>query len=299
MIDAKEFERKYKDFERLDSANRPHTFHGFWSYKLRVEKENGHLLDNENINETLARLGPILKIWKWHRPYEFEHCFEPFKNSVRSISDSYAKIRSFSLMEFDKAPVKDLERIWNALGSVKPNGSNGQHGALVMTITKPLMFLCGQTPAFDSVVREKMPSFNLNGFKDTRWEFSLWINVMAKLQTYLNSNVELVSSFKRVSSEKYGPEAMIPYGQFLDLCYWTESKDGDSETMDVVIEEKEKTSVLEESRQQKEFRNLIDLLNTLERSGKISTDEWRDYSKQWTDHPQDRDRLVERLNHLK
>jgi len=299
LINAKEFERKYKDFERLDFANRPHTFHEFWSYKLRVEKQNGHLLDNKNINETLARLGPILKIWKWHRPYEFEDCFEPFKKSVRSISDSYAKIRNFSLMEFDKAPVKDLERIWNAFGSVKPEGSYGQCGELVMTITKPLMFLCGQTPAFDSVVREKMPSFNLAGFKNTRWEFSLWINVMTKLRTYLNSNAELVSSFRRISTEKYGTEAMIPYGQFLDLCYWTESKDGNSKSRDAVIEEEEKTSILEESRQQKEFRNLIDLLDTLKKSGKISADEWRDYSKQWNDHPQDRDRLIERLNHLK
>jgi hypothetical protein len=202
-------------------------------------------------------------------------------------------------MEFDKAPVKDLERIWNALGSVKPEESHGQYGELVMTITKPLMFLCGQTPAFDSKVREKMPSFNLTGFKNTRWEFSLWINVMTKLQTYLNFNAELVSSFRRISAEKYGTEAMIPYGQFLDLCYWTKSKDGNSKSRNAVIEEEEKTSILEESRQQKEFRNLIDLLDTLKKSGKISADEWRDYSKQWNDYPQNRDRLVERLNHLK
>ena len=299
MINAKEFERKYKNFERLDFANRPHTFHGFWSYKLRVEKQNGHLLDNKNINETLARLGPILRIWKWHRPYEFEHCFEPFKKSVRGISDSYARIRDFSLLEFDKAPLIDLERIWNALGSIKPEEGAGQYGELVMTITKPLMFFWGQTPAFDSVVRENMPSFNLTGFKNTRWEFSLWIKVMTKLQTYLNSNAELVSSSRRIFAEKYGTEGMIPYGQFLDLCYWIESKNGDSKSRDAVIKEEKKTSTLEESRQQKEFENLIDLLNTLKKSGKISADEWRDYSKQWHDRPQDRDRLIERLNHLK
>jgi hypothetical protein len=299
LINAKEFERKYKDFERLDFANDPHTFHGFWSYKLRVEKQNGHLLDNKNINETLARLGPILRIWQWSRPYEFENCFDPFKKSVQSISDSYANVREFSLMEFDKAPVKDLERIWNALGSLKSTGCHGQHGELVMTITKPLMFLWGQTPAFDSRVREKMPSFNLTGFRNTRWEFSLWINVMTRLQTYLNSNAELVSSLRRISAEKYGKEAMIPYGQFWDLCYWTKNKDDNSENRNAVIEEEEETSILEESRQQREFRNLIDLLDTLKRSGKISADEWRDYSKQWNDRPQDRDRLIERLNHMK
>lgn len=299
MISAKEFEKKYKVFERLDFANRPHTFHGFWSYKIRVEKQNGHLLDNKNINETLARLGSILKIWKWHRPYEFDHCFEPFRKSVRGISDSYAKIRHFSLLEFDKAPVKDLERIWNALGSVKPEGSYGECGELVMTITKPLMFLWGQTPAFDSRVREKMTSLNLSGFKNTRWEFSLWINVLKKLQAYLNSNGELVGSFRIISAEKYGTEAMIPYGQFVDLCYWTESRDGNSESGDAVIKEEEKTSILEESKQQEAFRNLIDLLNTLKESGKISAGEWRDYSKQWYDHPQDRDRLIGHLNRLK
>jgi hypothetical protein len=92
---------------------------------------------------------------------------------------------------------------------------------------------------------------------------------------------------------------MVPYGQFLDLCYWTESKDGNSKSRDTVIEEEEKASILEESRQQKEFRNLIDLLDTLKKSGKISANEWRDYSKQWNDNPQNRDRLIERLNHLK
>jgi hypothetical protein len=122
---------------------------------------------------------------------------------------------------------------------------------------------------------------------------------MTKLQTYLNSDAELVGSFRRISAEKYGTEAMVPYGQFLDLCYWTESKDGNSKSRDAVIEEEEKTAILEESGQQKEFRNLIDLLDTLKRSGKISADEWRDYRKQWNDRPQDRDILIDRLNHLK
>jgi hypothetical protein len=32
------------------------------------------------------------------------------------------KIRRFSLIEFDQVPPEELEKIWNELGSVKPQG---------------------------------------------------------------------------------------------------------------------------------------------------------------------------------
>jgi hypothetical protein len=223
LIDTDEFKKRYMQFEKLDSENDPDTFHGFWERKLAIEKQEAHLLDADNIGETLSKLGTVLKIWQWHRPYEFEYCFERFTKVIGKVTDSYVKIQKFNLMEFDRVPLDELEKIWNAFGSVKPQGDYDQ-GELAMTITKPLMFLWGQTPAFDSRLRDKMPLFSVKGFRNIRWEFGTWINVMRKLQSYLNDNAEVLHLFKRTSVDKYGTDTAIPYGQFFDLYYWTKGK---------------------------------------------------------------------------
>lgn len=298
LIDTDQFEKRYIEFEKLDFKSRPHTFHGFWRRKLAIEKQEAHLLDADNIDETLSKLGPVLKIWQWHRPYEFEYCFERFRKAINNIPGSYMRIRRFSLVEFDQIPLEELEKIWNELGSVKPQGEYDQ-GELVMTITKPLMFLWGQTPAFDSVVREKMPLFDVQGFRNVRWEFSTWINAMRKLQKYLNNNARVLDLFNRTSVEKYGTDTNVPYGQFFDLYYWTESKkegcfkeDGSS------IEEEEPIRDSEEDLRKKEFSNFISLLNSLKDSNKITAEEWREHQKQWIEYPQSRSGLIERLKHL-
>jgi len=297
LIDTEEFKKRYKEFEKLDFKSRPHTFSGFWRYKITLEKQEGHLLDDNNVNETLSKLGPILRIWQWHRPYEFECCFEPFKQAIKKVSNAYGKIRKFSLTEFDQIPINELEKIWLELGSIKPQGEYSQ-GELVMAITKPLMFLWGQTPAFDLVVREKMPLFGVMGFRNIRWEFNTWINVMRKLQKYLDDNPEVLECFKKTSMEKYGADGKVPYGQFFDLYYWTISKKGNCFKGDKSAGGEEKSMILENDSQKEEFRNFIRLLDNLKSMRKITAGEWREYQKQWKDYPQTRSLLIERLKHI-
>lgn len=297
LIDTEEFQKRYKEFEKLDFQSRPHTFHGFWRYKLTIEKQEAHLLDDSNVNETLSKLGPILRIWQWHRPYEFEYCFEPFKQTIRKVSSAYDKISKFSLTEFDQIPIEELEKIWNELGSIKPQGEYSR-GELVMTITKPLMFLWGQTPAFDSVVREKMPLLGVTGFRNIRWEFNTWINAMRKLQKYLDNNPEVLDCFKKTSMEKYGTDTKVPYGQFFDLYYWTISKKGICSKGVNSAGKEEKSIILENDSQKEEFRNFIRLLDNLKSMHKITAEEWREYRKQWKDYPQARSLLIERLKHI-
>jgi hypothetical protein len=218
---------------------------------------------------------------------------------MQNIAESYDKIRNFSLTEFDRTPVRELEKIWAELGSIKPQGDYGQYGELVMTITKPLMFLWGQTPAFDSVVREEMPLFNVRGFRNTRWEFSSWIDALKRLQNYLNNNTAVSTCFRKICTEKYGTDALVPYGQFFDLYYWTESKkDNRSKNENTSCEENNQTVAFDENRLQKELRNLVDLLDNLKNTGKISGTEWRDYRKRWSDYPQARDSIVGQLKHM-
>lgn len=299
MINVKEFEKKYKEFEILDFKNRPHTFHGFWSYKLKVEKQNGHLLDDGHLNETLAKLGPILKIWKWHRPYEFDECFEPLKKALKYISEDYDRIRKFSLLDFDKIPVKELENIWNKLALCKPQTNYAYNGELVMAITKPLMFLWGQTPAFDSVVREKMPLFAIQGFRNCRWEFSLFSTVLKKLQNVLIENADLLAAFRKTSIEKYCTDEIIPYGQFLDLCFWTRKEGGGCFENGANGHGRGHSPIdLEGERLVEEYQHFLELLNKLKSAGKISAEEWRAYREQWNDHAQDRNTLLNRLKHM-
>ena len=296
MIDIREFRRRYKVFERLDFKNHPHTFYEFWTYKLRVENQDSHILDRANRIETLLKLRPILKIWQWHRPCEFEYCFQSLKKSIKNLSEPYDRIRNFSLTEFDEVPEKDLKTIWNEFGSIKDQGTSRPYGELVMTITKPLMFLWGQTPAFDSVVRAKMPLSTQKGFKNTRWEFNLWIRVMKKLQKYLNNNNELNVAFRKMSKEKYETDTAVPFGQFFDLYYWTEDKpDNGSKIKDTICIEKKHVIDFEKKRQREEYRNLIDLLTKLKSTEKISAVERRDFEKEWRDHPHNRGSLVKKL----
>jgi hypothetical protein len=299
LIKCSQFEQKYREFERLDLENSPHTFHAFWEYKLKVEKQNSHLLDDENIEQTLEKLGPILKIWKWHRPHEFETCFNPLEKALRNVSDAYANIKDISLLELEKAQRKDLEKIWYALGSTKPEDGHGKYGELVMTITKPLMFLWGQTPAFDSIVRENMPSFDLAGFRNTRWKFNLWLNAMEKLQTSLKTDAELLNSFKKTSNQKYGTDQTIPYGQFFDICYWSEDMD-EERTIETGCGRRRNapTTVMNKNRSLEKQQKFINLLTKLKKDGKISAEEWREYRTQWEKSPQARYSIVDRLKHM-
>ena len=49
---------------------------------------------------------------------------------------------------------------------------------------------------------------------------------------------------------------------------------------------------------QKEFRNLIELLNKLRVDKKITAEEWRNYSKRWKDYPGDRKIVINQLELL-
>lgn len=112
--------------------------------------------------------------------------------------------------------------IWHELGCVKTVERKHARGYyLVMATTKPLMFLWGQTLAFDSIVRERIPRFNILGLSDNSWSFTKWKRVMTRFQESLNQNRKLTDLFKEVSQKEYGTDSIIPYGQFLDLHYWT------------------------------------------------------------------------------
>lgn len=142
--------------------------------------------------------------------------------SLGRISEAYNQIRSYSLLEFNEVPQEPLELIWHELGRVKEKDGviEPKGDYYIVPISKPLMFLWGQTLVFDSKVRVRVPrSFKVPRY-DTRWHFKEWSRIMAKFQEDLREQPETVDIFKQVSREKYGSDSTVPYGQFLDLYYW-------------------------------------------------------------------------------
>jgi len=182
--------------------------------------------------------------------------------------------------------------IWHELGSIKDKGILNSEGYyLVMPITKPLLFLWGQTLAFDSVVRKNMPRFNIGGLMNIRWNFDTWIQIMNKLQKDLSQQPKIVDFFRKTAMEKFRNDLKVPFGQFLDLYYWTgsnQSKNGNK-----IIDTPEK---MPEEKQL--FGSFIVLLDKLKASGKISAVQWRTYGEQWQKAPQGRDALFQRLKFM-
>lgn len=224
IIDLKQFRSRLETFALLDYAG---DFNGFWRWKLRTDTKNGHVLDDNHRRETYHRLCRILPRWLTYRPYDSTVCLRILGDSLKSISDAYDQIRSYTLLEFNEIPDKPLELIWHELGRAKEENGNRNPGGYyyIVAISKPLMFLWGQTLAFDSIVRGFMPKFNIRGLRDNKWVFRTWKRVMESFQEDLKQQPDCVELFKETSREKYGTDSLVPYGQFLDLYYWVKGKE--------------------------------------------------------------------------
>lgn len=220
MFNLEEFRLRFQYFRKIDYQTFPYCFGEFWKWKLRTENKSEHILDVKHLEKTYNRLSQTLKIWQWHRPYSFFELARRLKDSLERIRNAYNQIRRYSLLEFDEIPHEPLELIWHELGCVKTFEKNAGGYYLAMATTKPLMFLWGQTLAFDSVVRERMPRFDILGVIDNYWSFEKWKKVMVRFQEGLKRQPEVVDLFKKVSSREYRTDSIVPYGQFIDLYYW-------------------------------------------------------------------------------
>ena len=221
LLKSAEFRSVFQSFKKVDYQTYPFCFGEFWKWKLRTETKDEHILDAKHIKETYDRLGRTLQIWQWHRPYSFASLANRLKNALENIRDPYNQIRSYSLLEFSEIPDETLQQIWHELGCVKNGEEKNPAGYyLVMATTKPLMFLWGQTLAFDTVVRGCMPRFNIVGLSDNYWSFGTWKKIMIRFQESLKQQTNVANVFREVSREEYETDSTIPYGQFLDCYYW-------------------------------------------------------------------------------
>jgi hypothetical protein len=225
VFDLEEFRTRYQRFKKIDYGTYPFCFSEFWKWKLKTEGEIQHILGASHLERTYAKLGQTLKIWQWHRPSKFSDLAPRLRSALENIRGSYDQIRKSSMLEFDRIPDAPLELIWHELGSVKEHEKNPGAYYSAMATTKPLMFLWGQTLAFDSVVRGFMPKFGLPGLADSNWSYETWRKVMLGFQDMLEERPDIVECFKELSLNEYGTDSIVPYGQFIDLYYWVKTRD--------------------------------------------------------------------------
>lgn len=220
-----DFRSIFEYSNKIDYRTCPNCFGEFWKWKIGIETESKHILDSSHVDETMRKLGPTLKAWSWNRPFGYSNLAAKLRKALEGLSEPYNQIRSYSLLDFSEIPNNALEAVWHELGCVKTTGGKNPSGYyLAMATTKPLMFLWGQTLAFDSVVRRHMPKFSLSGLSHNYWDFETWKRVMVNFQKGLKQERATVSLFKEVSLSEYKTDSFVPYGRFLDICYWRESK---------------------------------------------------------------------------
>jgi len=206
--------------------SREDDFGGFWRRKVETETRSEHILDETHTRETYDSLCRILPKWNtyWGAPPRVDWR-GALAESLRRLFEAYDRIRGYSLLEFSEVPRQSLELIWHELGRVKESHGKRNPGGsyFVIAISKPLMLLWGQTPAFDSRVRdnflEDFPMYPKHRFGN-RWRFEDWNRAMKKLQEDLKRNPEVISYFKEESQRIFGTDSIVPYGRFLDIHYY-------------------------------------------------------------------------------
>lgn len=222
MITPDEYERRIAFFP----SNKFEDFNRFWKWKIEIESNSSvHILDEDHKKETYLKLCHILPAWKTYRNGKNPLWRETLKESLNNISETYNKLRNYTLLDFESIPLGTLEKAWHELGRVKEKeGMPNKNGCYsIISISKPLLLVWGQTPAFDSKVREQMPAcFHLS--KYCNWDMNEWVRIMRQFRTKLSSDENLLKFVQEESKKKYGEKATVPYGRFLDTFFWTSSR---------------------------------------------------------------------------
>ncbi len=202
-------------------------YNDFWYWKLSVEQYNrGHILDGAHLHDTCKMLLRILPRWQTYRGSNCNYK-KMLPIALYRIADAYAEIRHYSIFEFHRIPDHTLRFIWDTLGSVKERIGEKRSDLNYCTIAvcKPLMFLWGQTLAFDSVNRRnirKDSSLQLSIILSVanRWSYAYWKIIMLDFQKVLTQKPEIIEYCQVYSFSVFGSNSIIPYGRYLDICYY-------------------------------------------------------------------------------
>jgi len=133
--------------------------------------DSAHILDSNHIIEAYERLCAILPRWQTYRNGRNAEPIATLQTSLDNMSKDYDVLRHYTLLDFERIPVEILENVWNELGRVKEYEGRQNDGGYysIIAVTKPLLLMWGQTPAFDSYVRKHMsPTGCCNGRRNKK-----------------------------------------------------------------------------------------------------------------------------------
>lgn len=242
-----DFTRRIKEFMQSESSG-SRLFIEFWKKKIEVERNNGSILDESKIDKTMKCLLRMVRKWRLYRPRKIEEIEKGLKEALYNITEEYNNIRETSLPELldNRSGIKAdvvgaLSKVWNNLGHIKDPNNSG-NSLLVMAPTKFLMFLWGQTPAFDSylrseaakrawdVIRGKRPEVSeycrpteLSWPSKDRWAFDDWRFTLELIGTKVRENYQLKKKIEELSEEYFKTNSgdwAVPYGFFIDAYLW-------------------------------------------------------------------------------
>lgn len=193
------------------------SYNDFWEWKLGVEVNSScHILDDEHRDSACERLLNVLPSWQTYRGVKCDYRnWLPF--SLSTIANAYDSIREYDIRSFARIPLEPLEFIWHELGRVKTaSGYRRERGDYhVISVCKPLMFIWGQTPPFDSINRKAM---KLSSYGNS-WDFHQWVSTLTGLSSQVIQNAALIGLCEREALRIYGSKQIVPYGRLLDVYY--------------------------------------------------------------------------------
>jgi hypothetical protein len=56
---------------------------------------------------------------------------------------------------------------------------------------------------------------------DRRWSYNTWKKVLIKFKDNMVQQQGLIELLKTTTQNEYGSDKIVPYGQLIDLYYWT------------------------------------------------------------------------------
>jgi hypothetical protein len=192
-------------------------YNKFWEWKIEVEASGrGHILDNRHMPQACTRLLNTLPSWQTYRGVQCNYgTWLPI--SLSRIADAYDQIRKYDLLSFNRMPQVPLQFIWHELGRVKTISYKRSPASKyhIIAVCKPLMFIWGQTPPFDSINHKYM---HLSSYGNA-WDFQRWVNTMTGLRNQLLTNAAVITICQQEALRIYGSNHIVPYGRFLDIYY--------------------------------------------------------------------------------
>jgi len=219
MFDIEKLKSRIDSFPSRYMKN----FDYVWKWKIRIESNgSANIFDDKHRGEAYRRLCTILPKWQTYRNGDNADPLRTLKESLANISEAYNQLRTYTMLDFDSIPFETLETVWHELGRVKEyNGKRNEYGPYsIISVCKPLLLIWGQTLAFDSFVRKHIPRSYRAPRYSNRWSLDEWMRVMKEFSECLKKDRKTLEFIGNESEEKYGKDAIIPYGRFLDVYYW-------------------------------------------------------------------------------